>query len=905
MANSEFIEFLSPSALKDLQTANAELVTMISNVDKVGNKMKGITSPSGSDSAVKNLNTKLIQQEKLYTDLQIKLQKHAQAQAQSAIKTNQLEASTIRLNKQKELSIKQLEREQAKLNASANVYNKVQQKLNALSNEYKSLAVRKELSGKLTDKEAQRYDFLQGKIQKYDATLKAVDATMGKYQRNVGNYASAFNPLSNSINQLTREMPAFTYSVQTGFMALSNNIPIFTDAIGNAIKQNKLLQAEGKPTTSVLSQVAGAFLSWGTVLSVGITLLTVYGKEIGEFIKDTFKASQSVDSLKEAQKQLNDASTEGAKNAVDETLKLKSLLAIAKDTTLTYKERMVAVNELQDTYPAYFGNLQQEEILAGNTALAEKELTNAIIARAKANAAAAKITENQGKIIDIEVERLALRKELKEIDEAILITQKKLQNADNVTNSEGIALSQMYDKRKDLINDINKLSGEKYELDKVGNVLTSFMIEKDKEAIKLKIKDLKITKDKTDAKKKENKENKEIETFLLGSIGWYQQQIKLLEQQAEVIKANSTVVLSENEAYTKQLAIIADYQLGLEKLLGVKKELVDNEGIALNLGGSEFITDADGDALMEAGNKLRELLKEFKQGFIDDFANQSGFGKMLDILGGGLDKFEGDAVATALAVSDAFQEAFNTIAEMSNANFENEYNNLEKQKEIALLFAGDSASAREEIERQAEAKQREIRRREFQAQKAQALFNIAINTAQAVIGALATLPAPSAVPLSIAVGAIGLVQAGIVASRQVPAFWKGTDNAPEGWALTQEKGREIITDKNGKIKSYGNDKGATMTYLNKGDKVKTASETMDFLMFNNDLNSMLSNNNIGMPMVNVQNNKTDLTPVVNAINNKESFQLNIDENGFNKLVRNGNSIKELIQRRGGFKGYGV
>jgi len=119
----------------------------------------------------------------------------------------------------------QLNKEQAKLNASANLYNKVQAKLNALSNEYKALATRKELGISLTDKEAQRYTFLQGKIQTYDKTLKAVDATMGKYTRNVGNYASGFNPLSNSINQLTREMPAFTYSVQTGFMALSNNIP--------------------------------------------------------------------------------------------------------------------------------------------------------------------------------------------------------------------------------------------------------------------------------------------------------------------------------------------------------------------------------------------------------------------------------------------------------------------------------------------------------------------------------------------------------------------------------------------------------------------------------------------------------------------------------------------------------
>ena len=436
-----------------------------------------------------------------------------------------------------------------------------------------------------------------------------------------------------------------------------------------------------------------------------------------------------------------------------------------------------------------------------------------------------------------------------------------------------------------------------------GKIKATYIFEQEINAKKkkAKIEETSDTKKNTKAKKEEAKV---IETFLLGSIGWYEQQIKLLKEQADVIKANSTVVLAENEAYNKQLSIIADYQLGLEKLLGVKKDLIDNEGIALDLGGSEFITDEDGDRLMEEGDKLRELLKDFKQGFIDDFADQSGFGKFLDILGGGLDKFEGDAVATALAVSDAFQEAFNTIAEMSNANFENEYNNLEKQKETALLFAGDSASARDEIERQAEEKRRQIAEREFKAQKSQALFNIAVNTAQAVIGALATLPSPSAVPLSIAVGAIGLAQAGIVASREIPQYWTGTDNAKEGFALTQERGREIIMDRFGKIKDLGSDDGARLTKMKAGDKVLNNEKTMELLMFNSQFNSKLAPNLNTMPNL-VVNNNTDFTPIIKAIQNKPETILNFDNGEFKKFVRNGNSIKETTQIRNGFKGLRV
>jgi len=60
-------------------------------------------------------------------------------------------------------------------------------------------------------------------------------------------------------------------------------------------------------------------------------------------------------------------------------------------------------------------------------------------------------------------------------------------------------------------------------------------------------------------------------------------------------------------------------------------------------------------------------------------------------------------------------------------------------------------------------------------------------------------------------------------------FEKGTDSAPEGWAWTQEKGSEIITDSKGKIKSMGSDGGHALTYLNKGDQVKTAKETTDII----------------------------------------------------------------------------
>jgi len=193
-------------------------------------------------------------------------------------------------------------------------------------------------------------------------------------------------------------------------------------------------------------------------------------------------------------------------------------------------------------------------------------LTEAILSRAKANAAVSKITENQALVIDLEIKRLQV---LKELDVAQTNYNNRLKIFNETQDpSVGTALALATRQLQISKSDLSKIDKELISLNKINNTLTSFALVKQKEAILLDYREEKGIKAKTEAKKKDNKENKAIETFLLGSIGWYEQQIKLLKEQADVIKANSTVVLSENEAYNKQLSIIADYQLGLEKLLG-------------------------------------------------------------------------------------------------------------------------------------------------------------------------------------------------------------------------------------------------------------------------------------------------------------------------------------------------
>lgn len=222
-------------------------------------------------------------------------------------------------------------------------------KLRAAQKEYDAMAASERNAGRGTE--------LITHIQKVDKELKSLEANSGRFQRNVGNYASAFNPLSNSIQQLTREMPAFTNSVQTGFMAISNNLPALFDSIKGIREENKLAKieavaaaeaqgllareqavlsgatdeaadkikeqatalalssAEGVKGKGVLKQLAGAFFSWNTLLTIGITLLTVYGKDIVDWIVGTEKADES-------QKKLNEEMKEGISKCPRQSVKL-------------------------------------------------------------------------------------------------------------------------------------------------------------------------------------------------------------------------------------------------------------------------------------------------------------------------------------------------------------------------------------------------------------------------------------------------------------------------------------------------------------------------------------------------------------------------------------------------------
>ena len=233
--------------------------------------------------------------------------------------------------------------------------------------------------------------------------LKEIDAQFGNYQRNVGNYSSAWNGLGMSIQQIGRELPSLAMGWNTFFLAISNNLPMLTDELARAKKEYKELTAQGQKATPVWKQVLGSVLSWQTAMVVGITVLSMYGKEIMEWVGSLLKSNKEADSAAKIQKELNDVRAKGAKDAQGELTRLELLYKATQDNTRSMEERKKAVEELQKQYPSYFGNMSEEEMLAGKAADSYTRLSQSIIASAQARAAEERMTEQSGIILDNQV----------------------------------------------------------------------------------------------------------------------------------------------------------------------------------------------------------------------------------------------------------------------------------------------------------------------------------------------------------------------------------------------------------------------------------------------------------------------------------------------------------------------
>ena len=276
---------------------------------------------------------------------------------------------------------------------------------------------------------------LQKQIQSLNTEISAAEQATGRYQRNVGNYASAWNGLGMSVQQVARELPSLAIGWNTFFLAISNNLPMLAGELKKASAEYKAFKAavaagnnDVAKVAPVWKQLISSIFSWQTALVVAITMLSVYGKDIIEWTKNLFGADTAQKRLNESLKEFNNLQHNASEKTLDEISKLNLLYGISQNIALSIDVRKKAVEKLQQMYPDYLQNLSEEAILAGKANEAYKLLVENIqniaslklIEDQRAKSAEA-LTEAKKKEMDLQSKINALMKENKAGNEEELV----------------------------------------------------------------------------------------------------------------------------------------------------------------------------------------------------------------------------------------------------------------------------------------------------------------------------------------------------------------------------------------------------------------------------------------------------------------------------------------------------
>lgn len=331
-------------------------------------------------------------------------------------------------------------------------------------------------------------------------------------------------------------------------------------------------------------------------------------------------------------------------------------------------------------------------------------------------------------------------------------------------------------------------------------------------------------------------------------------QLAILEnlQKIEAINKNTEQLNLEKSALEKKDKLTRDEKMRLEEINAILAK--NTNEIALT---NREIENLKTERLIEQLRPIADIIKDtFRSMGLSKTADEfdSFYQTILNKNATFAEKFQESMELVGAFASDMIaQQTERTIANLdeqlkaSQSATEQELGFI--QSRLDMMNAIEDATKEQIAERNAlEDEARVIREQQLQkeklieAQKARAMQKAQAQQAliagfQAAILAYSsqlipgdpTSPIRGAIASAATLGFAELQAALIMSKNPVPQYFVGRKDGKEEVAWTQEKGREIITDRSGKIKSLGSDDGAVLTKLSAGDRVYTASETAKIL----------------------------------------------------------------------------
>lgn len=235
-----------------------------------------------------------------------------------------------------------------------------------------------------------------------------------------------------------------------------------------------------------------------------------------------------------------------------------------------------------------------------------------------------------------------------------------------------------------------------------------------------------------------------------------------------------------------------------------------------------------------------------------------------------------------MQLAQTISDGINSIVQQQYAN---ELTLLQKKYDQDIRLAGDNEQKKAQLQQDLEAKQKEIKIKQFNADKMAAIARIIFESASQIA---ANALNPVTLPYIIAIQA---AQLAAVAAQPVPEFAEGTKGRKfrGGRAMVGERGTEKIITESGKV--YYTPPTATLMDLPKGSQViPNHALTQRELFWANAIND-------GRPINPGGGIENKLDRIGGILESLPVHQINMDERGFEKFIRTPRRTTKILNNR--------
>lgn len=323
-------------------------------------------------------------------------------------------------------------------------HKKASASVSKLTKEYRSLIqemARMRLSGEQHTEQYQRMAKRAAELCDTLGDVRAQTKALASDDANWEAMASGLNGLSGAVTAGTGVMSLFVGEneelarVQTRLQSVMA-ITMGIQQVFNALNKDSAFRIKfvSKVTdmwTAANARLATALgISSAAASALMATLTLGLSVAIGAVITMWYKNSEAAKESAAAQEKAAEEMREVARSAAVQKAKLDILYKATQDNTKSLRDRKAAVKNLQAAYPAYFGNMKTEAILAGRAATAYRQLAADIMKAAMARA-------YQERVEKLSKERIDLEDKKNKNDKYINENKKRLKKADEDYKKKG------------------------------------------------------------------------------------------------------------------------------------------------------------------------------------------------------------------------------------------------------------------------------------------------------------------------------------------------------------------------------------------------------------------------------------------------------------------------------------